>query len=179
MVNYGLKDGIKKTIDSIINTGKQALGIFSGNFKNIDQVQKVIVDSNLIDTISDLLDVTIDKATKDGKLDNSIGKAIKIGKKSILSNVENRLKETLMYQKKETVKIEQYINNWNDFYKAKDFSGMQKEFNKMERELKKLVPLENILKNARYIENIHNLIKNNGNNFELTEEELDLANKFC
>ena len=47
----------------------------------------------------------------------------------------------------------------------------------MERELKELIPIENTLKNARYIENIHNLIKNNGQNFELTKEELELARK--
>ena len=55
---------------------------------------------------------------------------------------------------------------------------MQKEYKKMERELKQLMPFENILKNARYVENLHNLIKNNGHNFELTKEELELINKF-
>ena len=38
--------------------------------------------------------------------------------------------------------------------------------------LEKIVPLENIINSARKIENIHNLIKNNGNNFNITEEIL-------
>ena len=56
---------------------------------------------------------------------------------------------------------------------------MQKEYNKIEKEIKKLVPIENTIKNARYIESIHNLIKNNGENFNLSEETLELAKKLC
>ena len=37
------------------------------------------------------------------------------------------------------------------------------------------MPLEQTLKKARQIENIHMLIKNNGQNFELTKEQLQLA----
>ena len=54
---------------------------------------------------------------------------------------------------------------------------MQKEYNKIKTELKELVPIENTINNAKYIENIHNLVKNNGIRFELSEEELDLAKK--
>ena len=41
--------------------------------------------------------------------------------------------------------------------------------------LTKTLPLENTIKNARTIENLHELIKNNGKNFDLTSEELELA----
>ena len=68
-------------------------------------------------------------------------------------------------------KAEKYINNWRSFYENKDFDGMQREYSKLQKELKELVPLENTLKNARQVENIHNLIKNNGKNFNLSEEE--------
>ena len=35
MIDYGLKDGISKSIESVINTGKNAIGILTGDFKNI------------------------------------------------------------------------------------------------------------------------------------------------
>ena len=54
---------------------------------------------------------------------------------------------------------------------------MQREYSKLQKELKELVPLENTLKNARQVENIHYLIKNNGKNFNLSEEEFELAKK--
>ena len=47
----------------------------------------------------------------------------------------------------------------------------------MEKELKQLVPLENTLKSARFVESIHTLIKNKGENFNLSEEEIELAKK--
>ena len=54
---------------------------------------------------------------------------------------------------------------------------MEKEYNKIKKELKELVPLENTIKNARYVENIHTLIKNNGENFDLSLEEVELASQ--
>ena len=177
LINFGLKDGIKKSIDSIIETGKQALGIVTGNFDNIGQVQKVVKNGGLIDKVSDLLDTTINKVEDAGKIDSSMSKTLKVGKNSILSSVERNIEATLNNQMSGAQNVDKYIYQWKQFYNSKDFIGMQKEYNKMEKELKELVPLENTLKNARYVETIHNLIKNNGQNFDLTEEQKELAKK--
>ena len=40
---------------------------------------------------------------------------------------------------------------------------------------KKIIPLENIINETKQIKAIHNLIKNNGQNFEISEEEKRLA----
>lgn len=177
LINYGLKDGVKKSIDSVIETGKEAIGIFSGNFENINQIQRTIKNGGVIDKISNVLDTVIDKVEDSGKINNTVSRALKKGKNSVLSSVERNIEATLNNQINSAKNIENYIENWNEYYNKKDFNGMQKEYNKMERELKELIPIENTLKNARYIENIHNLIKNNGQNFELTKEELELARK--
>ena len=42
LIKYGLKEGIKKSIDDAINIGKSAIGIVSGNFENIAQMQEAI-----------------------------------------------------------------------------------------------------------------------------------------
>ena len=47
---------------------------------------------------------------------------------------------------------------------------------KILNKLKELLPIENTLKEARVIENLHTLIKNNGQDFNLTKEQLELAN---
>ena len=39
------------------------------------------------------------------------------------------------------------------------------------------MPIENTINSARSIELLHNLIKNNGQDFKLTQEEIELANK--
>lgn len=177
LINYGLKDGIKKSINSVIETGKEAIGIISGNFENIGQIQKVIKNGGLIDKIDNFLDKTLDKAINSGKINQTIGKIVKTGKSSILSNVERNIESTLNSQVENSKNIEKYMNNWKKYFNDRNFSGMEKEYTKLEKELKSLVPIETTIKNARYIENIHNLIKNNGQNFELSEQELELANK--
>ena len=52
---------------------------------------------------------------------------------------------------------------------------MQREYDKIKDKLKELIPMETTLKTARTIENLHTLIKNNGQNFNLTEEQQKLA----
>ena len=74
-------------------------------------------------------------------------------------------------------KIDNYINKWNEYYNKQDFTNMQRQYTKIEKELKNIVPLENTINKARVVENLHNLIKNNGRNFNLSNEELELANK--
>ena len=54
---------------------------------------------------------------------------------------------------------------------------MEKEYKKMKVQIKNIIPIENTIKNTRYIENLHNLIKNNGKDFDLSNEEIELAKK--
>lgn len=175
LINFGLKDGIKQSVDSVIRTGKEAFGIITGNFDNIGQIQNIIKSGGILDKISDILDTVIDKAEDVGKINRILGNTLKNGKSSVLSSIEKNLEATLNNQINSEQKIEKYINNWKNYYNEKDFDGMQKEYKKMQIELKALIPIENTIKNARHVENIHNLIKNNGHNFDLSNEELELA----
>ena len=52
LIKYGLKDGIKKSIDDAINIGKSAIGIVSGNFENISQMQEAIKSGGILDNVS-------------------------------------------------------------------------------------------------------------------------------
>ena len=72
-------------------------------------------------------------------------------------------------------KLGKYENNWRKYYQEQDFNGMEREYEKIKDKLKEILPLETTLKQAREIENLHLLIKNNGHQFNLTEEQLQLA----
>lgn len=102
---------------------------------------------------------------------------MKNGKDTILNTVNNNIENNLLSQMESVEKVDKYISNWNTYYQNQDFNNMEKEFKKMERELNNIIPLENVISKARQVENIHNLIKNNGKNFNLSQEELTLANK--
>lgn len=177
LFEYGLKDGIKQTIDDAIDLGKSAIGVVTGNFENVNQMQSAVETGGLIDGVSSLLDTVIDKVRDAGLINYNIANTIKQGKDVILNNVESNIEKTFTEQLTSVEKTNKYINNWKEYFNNQDFNGMEKEYEKLENELKNLVPLENTINEARTIENLHNLIKNNGQNFNLTQEQLELAEK--
>ena len=177
LIKYGLKEGIKKSINDAINLGKSAIGIVTGNFENISQVQEAIKSGGIIDNVSNLLDDVINKVYKNGVINSTVAKTIKQGKNSILNNVEKNIENTFNKQINYLEYTEKYINNWKKYFNNKDFEGMEKEYKKLEKEISNLIPLEKTINDVRTIENLHILIKNNGQDFNLTQEELELAEK--
>ena len=177
LLNYGLKDGITKTIDDAIELGKSAIGIFTGNFENVSQMQSAIQEGGLIDGISSLLDTVVNKVNQKGIINYNIANTIKQGKNIILDSIENNIEEKFKEQNTEIENIEKYMKNWKDDFNNKDFNGMEQEYSKIEKVLNNLAPLEKIITQARTIENLHNLIKNNGQDFNLNQEQLALAEK--
>jgi len=177
LLNYGLKDGISKTIQSVIDTGKSAIGIVTGNFENVNQINEAVKNGGILDSVSEIFDSVLNKIYSLGKLNDTTFNLIKNGKNSILNNVEKNIESTLTTQITSSQRMEKYINSWKEYFQNKDFSGMEKEYKNIKTELKQLVPIENTINSARSIELLHNLIKNNGQDFKLTQEEIELANK--
>ena len=95
----------------------------------------------------------------------------------MLDNVSTNIEKELTNQIEEMNNINEYSNKWKQYYKEKDFNNMEKVYKKLEESLKKIIPLEQTIKQAREIENLHQLIKNNGQNFDITEIEKNLASK--
>ena len=177
LIEYGLKDGISKTIDSAVETGKSVVGMVTGDFENISQIKNVIKNGGIIDSISDLLDDVIDKMNENGKVNDTISDLIKNGKDAILENVEKNIEDTLNKQSEELDDLENNIKQWKEYYEKQDFNSMENVFEKIEKEINELIPIENTIKEVRTIENLHNLIKNNNEQFNLTKEEIELAEK--
>lgn len=177
LIKYGLKEGIKKSIDDAINIGKSAIGIVSGNFENIAQMQEAIKNGGIIDNVSSLLDSVINKVQSNGLINSTVARTIKQGKNSILNNVEKNIENTFNNQIKALNYTENYIENWKNYFENKDFNGMEKEYKKIKTEMNYLAPIEKMINEARKIENLHMLIKNNGQDFNLTKEQMELAEK--
>ena len=176
-IKYGLKEGIKKSIDDAINIGKSAIGIVSGNFENLAQMQEAIKNGGIIDNVSSLLDSVINKVQSNGLINSTVARTIKQGKNSILNNVEKNIENTFNNQIKALNYTEKYIENWKNYFENKDFNGMEKEYKKIKTEMNYLAPIEKMINEARTIENLHMLIKNNGQDFNLTKEQMELAEK--
>ena len=140
-------------------------------------MQNAIESGGLIDGISSLLDTVVDKVNEKGILSYNISNSIKQGKDVILNSIENNIQEKFNEQYIDVDNLEKYIKNWKENFNNKDFESMDKEYNKIEKVLESLAPIEKNINQARIIENLHNLIKNNGQNFNLSAEQLQLAEK--
>lgn len=173
----GLKSGIETAINSVEALGKSVAGIFTGNFENMSQVKTAIGDGGIIDTVSDVLDKTVNTVRNKGYIDNSVAKIIKSGKNMLLDTVEKNIKNEIDYQESLEIQLNNSINKWKECYENKDFEGMTTQYNKIVEREKEIIPLENIINKTREVENIHNLIKNNGQNFNITNDQLELAKK--
>ena len=177
LIENGIKDGLHTATECVVDIGKSISGIFTGKFENISQVQTAIGSGGVIDTFSDLIDKASNKIYQKGIINSQIKSVITGGKDIILNNVTSNIKNEMNFQERSIHNIGKYVDNFNEYLKSKDFEGMTKEWKKIQNNLKSIIPLENILKQVRQIENIYNLIKNNGNNFELSQEELEIIKK--
>lgn len=177
IITDGFSAGIKTAIGNVIDMGKSVLGIFTGKFDNMSQVKNVIKSGGLIDSVSDVLDWGIKKAKENGLINNTTAGIIQKGKNTILNTVNNNIENNLTSQMESIEKIDKYISNWSEYYQNQDFSNMEKQYKKIEKELEQVLPLENVITKARQLENLHQLIKNKGGDFNLSKEELELANK--
>lgn len=177
LFSEGLKGAIDKAIDSVINTGKSVLGIFTGNFESIGQAYDVVKKGGLLNSISQGIDYVLDKAKKNETIPKDAASLIKDGKNDIIKDIEKGIDKTLSDQLKSVEKIDKYCTNWQKFYEKQDFDSMQKEFTKIKKEMKAILPLENVINKMREIENLHNLVKNKGGDFSLSQDELEIAKK--
>lgn len=177
VIENGFKAGVEEVIKSGIDFGKSVSGIITGNFETVEQIQMAVRNGGILDKTSELLDNIINIIKQKDLINNTTASLIKQGKNSIISSISNKIEETLTNQIKAVEKIEKYTKNWNIAYGIQDFDKMESAYKNIKNNLEKVVPLEKIISNARTIENIHNLIKNNGKNFNLSEEKIALAKR--
>lgn len=179
LLEFGLKDGISKTIQDAVNTGKSAIGIFTGEFENVSQMQTAIRKGGIVESISRLIDTALNSAVKYGKIQSNTANIIRNGKETILSGIEDNIERNIEKQINGVNDLAMNIKSWKQYYGNKDFENMEKEFKKIQKDISNLVPFEETLKEARIVENLHTLIKTNGHNFELSDTERELLKKLA
>ena len=177
ILENGFKEGVKEVINSAINVGKSALGIVTGNFENTSQVQMAVEKGGILDKTSELLDYALNLANNKNLINKQTTTLIRKGKNSVISSISDNIEKTLTNQIKAVEKLEKYCENWKEAYGNKDISKMENSYKNIENYLSKTIPFESIINEARKIENMHNLIKSKGDDFNLSENELMLVEK--
>lgn len=175
LLKGGFKEGVDTAINNAVDLGKSIVGIFTGNFDSISQARDAVKSGGIIDGISGVLDTVLDKTSSTGLISNNVASIISSGKDAILNSVSNKIEDNFTNQLEQVENLSTYENSWKNSFDNKDFDGMQKEYEKIQETLKEIMPLESTIKEARIIENLHTLIKNNGQDFNLSKEQLELA----
>lgn len=169
IINNNIKNSINKNIE--IATEKN--NNYIDEYDMISKIQDNVMTKENINSLSNNINENINKLEK-----NTNKKIIKkLDKEKIVNNIEESIDKTFEKQKNNIKKIEKYIKNWENKYNLKDIEGMKKEYNRMEKLIEDLIPLENVLNNYRKIENIQKLLENNSSENYLDEQVLELANK--
>ena len=107
-------------------------------------------------------------------LDTMLGKAINTG---INLGIRALLPNFIEDQVRKVSTLNKNIERWNEYYNQHDFDGIRRETNNIQRNIKSLFPIETTIKEARKIENLYKIIERKGGDFNLSEEEINLANR--
>ena len=91
IIKNGFKEGMKTAIDSAINLGKSALGIVTGNFENVQQMRDAVKTGGIIDSVSNLINFTINKIVYNVKISYSLVNTINKLNSVILINIYNNI----------------------------------------------------------------------------------------
>lgn len=175
IMENGLKEGINTAIDSALNLGKSFLGIITGKFENVNQIQKAVENGGIIDSLSGIFDNALNKINEKGKINENIINVIKEGKNIILDNISANIEDKLEQENNKLNKFENNINDWKEAFNNQDFNKMEEKMKTIKEGLNQIIPIENIIKEARLIENIHNKIEANNKNFNISELEMETA----
>lgn len=134
--------------------------------KNISELNIEKETSKIISAIKDSYDLSINQVEQ-----------LEKNKKTISNKVEQEIDKEIKSYVNAFEKNNQYINEWKGFYNSKDFKNMDKIYIKIEKNMKNIIPIEEKIKEVRELENMHQLIKRKGGDFNLTNEELELTQK--
>lgn len=177
LITGGIKEGITTAVENAIEIGKKIVGMENLEFKNLKSAQNALIEGNVIGEISNSLDLVLDKAKETNIIPENITTMIKEGKNVVLKNISSNINKEFEQQTKALNKLEKYIDNWKNHYKNKNIDGLNNEYKKIEKQMNKILPLENIIKNVNIIRNINELIQNS-DQFDFKDIYLDLAESF-
>ena len=174
LISGGIREGVNTAIEKTIEVGKKFLGIENNEFKSIDEAKETIEKGDLTNNISDAIDFALEKISNLNLISENILDIIKNGKDLVLNNMNTNVEGEFVNEMKALKKIEKYIENWEKCYSKKDVEGLNKEFNKIEKQMKKIMPIENILEKVNNIKNINWIMENN-EDFDFSELYLNLS----
>lgn len=177
ILNGGFEHTIGDTINKIVEISKENGLLVNNKFDSVQQVKDTLISGNFINGIDTLLDKEINKLGEKELINEKSANKLKKEKNTIIEKIEDNLELSFNKQEIDVNKIEKNISNWKSAFNNQDYNLMKKEYKEIKKIMETVMPLESIIDEYKTIQNLQELIKNNGKNFDLSQEEMELANK--
>ncbi|MBR2703885.1 MAG: hypothetical protein IKE91_00255 [Clostridia bacterium] len=174
-INQGFPEAIKQLVNKVIDLGKNAVSTIKSGIENIGQLDNIFEKGDLINGVSEVIDYFLNTAEKNNLLSEDVIKIIKNGKNFILNGVSSDVKNELKIENDNINKLDNYNKKWREAYENQDFKTMEKNIKKINKLMENIAPIESIINEANTIKNLHSLIENNGQNFNISYEENEIA----
>lgn len=176
LMQEGIKAGINTMLNGFRDIGKSIVGVFTGKFDNINQMDIATKQGGIIKTFSKLLSTGIGMSVSKGLISPELGTILKNGKTVILSSFSNNLEGNIEKQFKSFEKLEKQINNWEINYKSQDLTKMKRNYINIMNLKKEIIPFQELMDKTKKINVMHNWIEKN-KSFNLPKEMIDLISK--
>ncbi len=165
--NDEVQEKIKDIFDNTINKDGRIV-------KNISQIKDTIKEEGLKEGISETIDIVINNLKKSKQIDKNTANLLKDSKdviidKAIDKEIENRYKG----QEKILNNINEKYTLWESEFKNMNIENMDKIYNEIKGEYKKLIPTIDIINKIKEMYNLNNLAKNKIKNGENIIDELE------
>ena len=173
LTNETLKEKIKSVFDGILNKDGTI-------FEKLDNIKSVIKQDDIKDGISKTIDIIVNNARKDKKIDTDMATLLKDSKDLIIDKVlDNEIENRYVGQEKILEKIDKQYTKWEGYFNEMNLDKMNKTYESIKKQFKKLIPTVDIIDKVKEIDNLTLLAKNKiekGENI-LTDLEKDLCRK--
>lgn len=175
LISHGVPEAIKQLVNKVMDLGKNTVETIKNGLANVGQLDEVFKEGNLINGVSEIIDFFTNIAEKNNLLSDNIIELIKNGKNIILNEVSSEIKKEINTENTNLKKLEDYNKKWRIAYNNKDFKTMEKNIKKINKLMENIAPIKNVINEANTIKNLHTLIENNGQNFNISIEEEEIA----
>ena len=175
LINQGIPDAVKQLVNKILDLGKNTVDTIKNGLQNIGQLEEVFKDGKLINGVSEIIDYFTNIAEKNNLLSDSIINIIKYGKNIILNEVSSDVKSEINIENENLKKLDNYNKKWREAFDNKNFNAMEKNIKKINKLMENIAPIKEIINESNTIKNLHTLIENNGQKFDISFEENEIA----
>lgn len=170
-----LKEIANSATEGALRSGMKSLGMKVSTFDNIKELFEAIKEGDLKKGLSEGIDLAVSAF----KIPTALKNTIKSGKTLILDKAfEDELKVVMEKQKNTISRINKKCEQIEKAIEESDLKTIEKVSKTLKNDLKKVMPIENVIQRGKEILNQCELYKNKDNR-GLSQQEIELCKKLA